>query len=349
MSSKFNDFEPLKQSATSPQRSRHQLRRSITELSSPVKLPRHHHLHHHHHRKGRDRDDHVSVSAGPMSHLPRGSLDLLPRSEGTTPGVMTDTGSRPDFLQLEAENADGAPASSLSKDEQIQKERRKAASATTGLRKSLVDLSTFSNATMRRLDDTYYSVLEKLSLLQNTIVAMKEVAGMADEVNDEFKTESQGLVSDIETQLESFGQLDDQQQRIKELQGRIHTGRDKVLALSKRVDVVRERVEDWERADREWQERTRKRLKVLWTIMLSVAFAMMLLYVGAQYAPAAMDVSIITELASGAKNERPSMGELTGNSSKSAAAMTDEVREALSRRRDNSLAKDEALRALDEL
>ena len=38
-------------------------------------------------------------------------------------------------------------------------------------------------------------------------------------------------------------------------------------ALSDRLDAVRSRVERWERADRQWQERTRKRLKIIWSVM----------------------------------------------------------------------------------
>jgi hypothetical protein len=39
---------------------------------------------------------------------------------------------------------------------------------------------------------------------------------------------------------------------------------------------VRERVEGWERADREWQDRTRRRLKVVWSIMFAVAVAVIM-------------------------------------------------------------------------
>lgn len=218
-----------------------------------------------------------------------------------------------------------------------------------GLRRSLGELNSFSTATMGRLDDTYYAVLEKLSTLQSTIIGLKELAGMSLELNETFKKESQGLFSELEEQTNSFGQFDDQQKRIEELQGRIHTGRDKVEALSKRVDVVRERIEGWERADKEWQERTRKRLKIIWIIMSIMVFSLILILVGAQYAPSSEQVPALSDLASRVGNGESSLREMAGNQSISVASMIDEVRDVLNSRRSNNSTEDDVFRAFDEL
>ena len=53
-------------------------------------------------------------------------------------------------------------------------------------------------ATTRRFEDTYYSVLEKLGTLQNTIVALKELAGLSREMNLAFTTEAEELVTDVD-------------------------------------------------------------------------------------------------------------------------------------------------------
>lgn len=149
----------------------------------------------------------------------------------------------------------------------------------------MADLEGYTIATTRRLTDTYYSVVEKLDALQRTIVALKELAGLSQQMNHAFSAEAEELVSDISSQLDAFGQFEDQQKRIEKLQGRIHAGRDKIKLLSKRVDVVRERIENWERADKEWQERTRRRLKAIWVITSVILFLMLLLYLSAQYVP----------------------------------------------------------------
>jgi hypothetical protein len=154
----------------------------------------------------------------------------------------------------------------------------------SGLKKSLAELADFSVATTRRLDDTYFSVRDKLDVLQTTIVALKELAGLSQQMNHAFNVDAEELDADISAQLDAFGQFEDQQKRIEKLQERIHIGRDKIRVLSKRVDVVRERIENWERADREWQERTRRRLKVVWVVTSVILFLMLMLYLTAQYA-----------------------------------------------------------------
>lgn len=93
------------------------------------------------------------------------------------------------------------------------------------------------------------------------------------------------MVTDISAQLDSFSQFEDQQNRIESLQGRIQSRRELIRSLGDRVNAVSVRIEGWERADREWQEKTRKRLKVVW-IVTSVIFLLVLsLFIGSQYGP----------------------------------------------------------------
>lgn len=154
-----------------------------------------------------------------------------------------------------------------------------------GLGKSLADLNTFSNDTTRRLDETYYAVLEKTSALQSTISAMKELAILSRDIKDEFEKQSDEMVQDVQGQLDTLGGFEEQEKRIGGLQERIRTGRNKIHGLSERVDVVRRRVEGWEKADLEWRQRTRKRLRNVWIIMSVVFATLVLLLVGAKYAP----------------------------------------------------------------
>lgn len=94
--------------ASSPNRARHQIHRSITELTSPVRLGKHqqHHIHtshHHHHRmshhrrdQNQDDSDDISIplSAAPVLQFPpRGSLEV-PRAEGWTPAATSANPSR---------------------------------------------------------------------------------------------------------------------------------------------------------------------------------------------------------------------------------------------------------------
>jgi hypothetical protein len=93
------------------------------------------------------------------------------------------------------------------------------------------------------------------------------------------------LVTDVSAQLNTFGQFEDQQRRIESLQGRIQSRRELIRSLGERVSAVSVRIEGWERADREWQEKTRKRLKVVWVVTSVIFFLVLSLFIGSQYAP----------------------------------------------------------------
>lgn len=128
-------------------------------------------------------------------------------------------------------------------------------------------------------------MLAKLNSLQSTISALKELAELSQQLNSDIDTEAEELVTEVSSQLDAFGQFEDQQKRIESLQSRIQTGRELIRALSERVDAVSKRIESWERADREWQEKTRRRLKAFWVVTSVVIFLVLSLLVGAQYAP----------------------------------------------------------------
>lgn len=124
-------------------------------------------------------------------------------------------------------------------------------------------------------------MLQKLTALQNTILALKELAQASATTHAGFIAESHGVVAEAQAQLDAFGDFSAQQARVEALQGRVHDGRDRITALGARVDSVRRRVERWERADREWQERTRRRLKIVWGFVMVLGALLAALYWGA--------------------------------------------------------------------
>jgi hypothetical protein len=63
----------------------------------------------------------------------------------------------------------------------------------------------------------------------------------------------------------------------------VRASREKVDGLSERVDRVRRRVEGWERADRAWQEKTRRRLKAFWVVTSVVAVVLVVAVVAARF------------------------------------------------------------------
>ena len=164
------------------------------------------------------------------------------------------------------------------------------------LRHELGNLNTLSNHTIRRLDNTYYSVLEKLGVLQNTVTSLKELAKMTRQLNEDFETDAGKVAMEVGASLDGFHNFETQKRHIEELADRVKDGREKVKVLGARVEVVRDRVEGWEKAEGEWQDRTRKRLRVLWILMSLTAGIMVVLSVF-HYTPARTSgLDILSEL-----------------------------------------------------
>ncbi|KAK1985354.1 hypothetical protein LZ30DRAFT_708738 [Colletotrichum cereale] len=282
-------------------RPRHQITRSITEFSPPLRMHRHRHSHHHHptqhaqhlnaqSRRDRDRLLLLDERAPGPGAGGRSSLDMT-RSEHVTPSRSPDSSRRTSALVGPMVGGGENPAlvtppgrtRKVDKVAVLLEEKNRTASRVTGLKNSLVELSGFSTATTRRLDETYYSVLEKKSMLQGTIAAIQELAVASRQLTSEFEEQAEEMARDVAAQLDQFGQFGEQEARIGSLQGRVETGRARIQGLSGRVDAVRRRIEGWENADREWQEKTRKRLRTMWIVM-SVLFAVLIvLFVGAHY------------------------------------------------------------------
>jgi hypothetical protein len=108
---------------------------------------------------------------------------------------------------------------------------------------------------------------------------------MTRKLNDDFKVESEEVVADITAQLNQFENFDEQQKRIQGLASRVQDGRQKIKTLGSRVDLVQNRVTGWELSEKEWKDKTRKRLRIMWTVM----FVFLFIFVGMmifQYSPA---------------------------------------------------------------
>lgn len=125
----------------SPTLRRHQVHRSISEVTSPVKRHRdHQHSSHHHphiHRRSGSRDERNTVapqSAAPVLQLPpRGSLDVPRSSEGPTPNTLSPSVScrTSALIQSGSEDVNTGAIPRLSPAEELRRVRETAAARTT--------------------------------------------------------------------------------------------------------------------------------------------------------------------------------------------------------------------------
>ncbi|KAK4078727.1 uncharacterized protein Triagg1_3058 [Trichoderma aggressivum f. europaeum] len=246
----------------------------------------------------------AQAQAQAQAHRMRRSVDV-PRSGPVTPIISPihsrraslliskDGDDKLDFGRLGREERDrdrdnkDKEKEKVKVKEKLQKnkenDKEKASSSTDGLRQSLTELSSFSTETTRQLDQTHYALLEKTSSLQVMVKALKDLAQASCDLQEGFDMAARELETDVTEQLRGIGHFASQQSTIETLQSRIHLGRQTADKLAQRVDVVRKQIEGWERADRAWQEKTRKRLRLIWAALLVLVCIVGLLFMAFSY------------------------------------------------------------------
>lgn len=119
-------------------------------------------------------------------------------------------------------------------------------------------LSDQSIRTSRRLDDTYYSILEKVSTLRQTIGTLQELSGLTKELHSNFEADSQDLLDDVKSQFENSGNFDRQQKQVAVLEERVRAGKEKADALTARLAEAKEKVDKRARSEAEWEASTNR-------------------------------------------------------------------------------------------
>ena len=166
-------------------------------------------------------------------------------------------------------------------------------------------LSRIATITTRRLDETYYSILERVPILQSTISSLQEISLRTSTLHHDFQEDADELVSDIKDQISSYKTSNTSQAKIESLESRIRNGRVKVSLLGQRLENVRARVETWEKQEAQWQAQVSNRLRMLWGGLITAGVILTIL-IGVHYSPARTldgDSSPATNLANGTQNK----------------------------------------------
>lgn len=192
------------------------------------------------------------------------------------------------------------------------------------LRAALQSLSDQSLSTSRRLDDTYYSILEKVTVLRQTIGTLQELSGLTKELHENFESDTKELIDDVKGQFESFDNFDSQQQQIIELESRIKSGKDKAEALTARLEKAKENVDARVKSEAEWETTNSRRLRYFWGTIGSIIVLIVALILFHQLKP--MDV---------AHDPRPTLDFAT-RARIERAAMPDVAKEAMTSRTSRS-------------
>ncbi|PYH84712.1 hypothetical protein BO82DRAFT_259192, partial [Aspergillus uvarum CBS 121591] len=144
------------------------------------------------------------------------------------------------------------------------------------LRSALSLIGTLATDITRRLDYTYYNLLEKVAALNATVSSFQELLNSTSSLFADFQRETSSLDQEIRKQIGELQEFQPQLRRIEALEDRMKTGRTKAQELNDRLENMRNEIDHWEKKEMEWQDRVNRRLRMFWAFAAAGVLAVLL-------------------------------------------------------------------------
>ncbi|KAF7713406.1 Uncharacterized protein PECH_001586 [Penicillium ucsense] len=144
------------------------------------------------------------------------------------------------------------------------------------IRTALTGIGSLATELTRRLDYTYYNLLEKLTALNSTIGSFQELSLSASTLLKDFEKETSELDQDIRRQINELQGFAPQTQKADALAERMDKGRHRAEELNKRLEEVKSQIDRWEQREAEWQSRMSRRLRIFWSVVVSAVLVCIL-------------------------------------------------------------------------
>jgi hypothetical protein len=173
----------------------------------------------------------------------------------------------------EVEYAVDHPPHQLVSPETIAHERRLRQKRQDHVSTALNALSRDAHTATRKLDDTYYALLQKVGLLKATIASFQDLHSCLDDTTKDFATRSDSLVKDITGQIDAFQNMSHQDESIDSLVKRLHTAKERAASFESRLESCRSRLERWEKKEQEKNKRNNR----TWALVLTSVTAFIIL------------------------------------------------------------------------
>lgn len=136
-------------------------------------------------------------------------------------------------------------------------------------------LSRDAHTATRKLDDTYYALLQKVGVLKATIASFQDLHSCLDDTARDFAQRSDALVKDITGQIDAFNSMSDQDQNIDQLVSRLHTAKERAETFEARLESCRLRLEQWEKKEQEKNTRNNRRWVMALTALSVFVFLLL--------------------------------------------------------------------------
>lgn len=226
--------------------------------------------HHRHRRHARD------VVQSAIETRPPISFDTLLRRDRRSPSPSKRQGSNEQQQQQQQQTAVQAQEAAFEKSvtaQDVENARKENERRETELRQSLKNVEDVAMSSTRELDDTYYAILEKASILRSTVQSLQHLAEETRRMHTTFDEDTQKLEKETKENLDGFHDFEQQEKTINELVKRLQSSRGRADGLNGRLESARHRVEAFEQRENEQEANRRKRWHFIWG---SLAVVMML-------------------------------------------------------------------------
>ncbi|GAB7347993.1 hypothetical protein MBLNU459_g5491t1 [Dothideomycetes sp. NU459] len=172
-------------------------------------------------------------------------------------------------LSPEVQHAD-EPTKRVIRADDVARERQRRERRQEDVAEALAALSRDAHTATRKLDDTYYSLLERLGSLRATLASLQQLAAQARGARRGFGRDADTLAGEVRAQIGGFDGYRAQERTVDDLVVRLRAGRDKAAALDARLETCRGRLEAWERREHDERKQSNRRWAVTWAALATL-------------------------------------------------------------------------------
>ena len=155
--------------------------------------------------------------------------------------------------------------------EDIEKAKKDNVKREKELRDSLSAVEEVAMSSTRQLDDTYYAILEKASLLRNTVASLQQLAEESRRMHSSFQDETKQLEENTKTSFDGFANFDPQETTINSLVEQLKHSKQSTNSLNDRLEAARHRVEAYEEREKQKRKTSRQRWSAVWVMLAGLA------------------------------------------------------------------------------
>ncbi|CAK1355745.1 unnamed protein product [Cercospora beticola] len=181
--------------------------------------------------------------------------------------------------------------------EDIEKAKKENEKREKVLRDDLALVEDVAMSSTRQLDDTYYAILEKASLLRSTVSSLQQLAEESQSMHAKFKQESAQLEQNTKTTFDSFAEFEPQEKTINGLVDQLQESKQRTDRLNDRLEAARHRMEAYEAREKQNRRTSRQRWSAVWIVLAGlIVLLIALLLARNRGTPSSNPISAVVKL-----------------------------------------------------